>query len=371
MKAVLTRGGDYFIDLNKRSQIARRHKAHLLVSIHADGFTQPQPRGASVWVLSRRRANSEIGRWIEKHEEQSNLLGGGSVLANNEEDENLSRTVLDLQFLNSQREGYEVAVRVLKELGKVTRLHKSKPEHASLAVLKSPDIPSLLVETGFISNPGEERLLFNRNHQRKLADAIVKGIYGYFSLYPPDGTLLAARKNGIKHKVTSGQSLSVIAKKYGSSVAAIKKANGLKSNGLRIGQVLTIPNVSTKTLETVASSSSSKPSSKAASSSSGSSATVTHVVKKGEFLGKIADKYKVSVASIRSANTLKRDTLWVGQKLKIVGVRVPDRKHKVSRGEFLGKIAKNYGVTVTSIRNANNLRSDTLRVGQVLIIPGS
>ncbi|WP_281544823.1 N-acetylmuramoyl-L-alanine amidase [Grimontia sp. SpTr1] len=367
MKAVLTRNGDYFVDLNKRSDIARRKGAHLLVSIHADGFHKPQPRGASVWVLSRRRANSEIGRWIEKHEEQSNLLGGGALL-NDNEDEYLSRAVLDLQFSNSQKEGYDVAVRVLKEMGKVTKLHKSSPEHASLAVLKSPDIPSLLVEAGFITNPQEEKLLLSSSHQNKIANAVYKGVLTYFEDFPPDGTLMAARKNGVKHKVTSGQSLSVIASKYGSSVSAIKAANGLKSNNLKVGQVLTVPDVNVGALTNA-----SKPSSSGASAkpASPSGKTVTHTVKRGEFLGKIAQEYDVSVASIRSANKLRSDELAIGQRLKIVGVQPKDKQHKVQRGEYLGKIASNYGVTVDSIRRANKLRSDELAIGQTLIIPGS
>ncbi|NUY55730.1 N-acetylmuramoyl-L-alanine amidase [Salinivibrio sp. EAGSL] len=357
MRAVLTRTGDYFVDLNQRSEIARKHKAHLLVSVHADGFHQPQPRGASVWVLSRRRANSEIGRWIEKHEEQSNLLGGGSLLAQNNEDEYLSRAVLDLQFSNSQKEGYNVATRVLKELGKVTKLHKSSPEHASLAVLKSPDIPSLLVETGFISNPQEERLLFQRGHQRGLANAIYHGIRNYFERFPPDGTLFAARKNGVKHKVSPGQSLSVIAKQYQSSIAAIKSANGLTSSTLQVGQVLSIPNVDVAKL--------------AGKVERASTQTLTHTVSRGEFLGKIAEQYQVSLSTLRQANNLKSDTLWVGQKLKVPGATSPAIKHKVKRGEYLGKIASNYGVTIESLRRANELGSDTLAVGQTLIIPGS
>ncbi|CZF84210.1 N-acetylmuramoyl-L-alanine amidase AmiB precursor [Grimontia celer] len=365
MKAVLTRNGDYFVDLNKRSDIARRKGAHLLVSIHADGFHKPQPRGASVWVLSRRRANSEIGRWIEKHEEQSNLLGGGALL-NDNEDEYLSRAVLDLQFSNSQKEGYDVAIRVLKEMGKVTKLHKSSPEHASLAVLKSPDIPSLLVEAGFITNPQEEKLLHTASHQKKIANAVYKGVLTYFEEFPPDGTLMAARKNGVKHKVTSGQSLSVIASKYGSSVSAIKAANGLKSNSLRVGQVLTVPDVNVGALA-----SATKPSGSSSKPVISSGKTVTHTVKRGEFLGKIAQEYDVSVASIRSANKLRSDELAIGQKLKIVGVKPKDKQHKVKRGEYLGKIASNYGVTVDSIRRANKLRSDELAVGQTLIIPGS
>ncbi|PSW10459.1 N-acetylmuramoyl-L-alanine amidase [Photobacterium sanctipauli] len=361
MKAVLTRTGDYFVNLNKRSEIARRNKAHLLVSIHADGFHKPQPRGASVWVLNTRRANSEIGRWLEQHEKQSELLGGGDVLSGGNDDQYLSMAVLDLQFSHSQKEGYDVATRVLREMSKVTTLHKSKPEHASLAVLKSPDIPSLLVETGFITNPQEERLLNARSHQNKLADAVYKGILSYFNEKPPEGTLFASRKQGVKHKVTSGQSLSVIANKYGVSVSALKSANNLKSNTLRIGQVLTIPG------QVPAASSAPKSSTVAVSSPK----IITHTVQRGEFLGKIASQYGVTVSSIRQANNLRSDELAIGQKLKI---NVSGRKavqHTVQRGEFLGKIAARYGVSVNSLRQANKLRSDKLAVGQKLTIPSS
>lgn len=361
MRAVLTRRGDYFVNLNKRSEIARKNKAHLLVSIHADGFHKPQPRGASVWVLNTRRANSEIGRWIEQTEKQSELLGGGDVLSGDNDDQYLSMAVLDLQFSHSQKEGYDVASRVLKELGRVTTLHKSRPEHASLAVLKSPDIPSLLVETGFITNPKEERLLNSSSHQNKLATAVYKGVLQYFNEKPPEGTLFASRKHGIKHKVTSGQSLSIIAQKYRTSVSALKKANGLKSNTLKVGQVLTIPGGKAPASKTVAVN---KPQPAKAK-------IVTHKVQRGEFLGKIADKYGVTVASIRSENKLRSDSLAVGQKLKINLSSRKALKHTVKRGEFLGKIANQYGVSVDSIRSANKLSSDSLAVGQTLIIPRS
>lgn len=364
MKAVMTRRSDYFVNLNKRSEIARKNKSHLLVSIHADGFTKPQPRGASVWVLNTRRANSEIGRWLEQQEKQSELLGGGDVLSGDNDDQYLSMAVLDLQFGNSTKEGYEVATNVLKEISKVTRLHKSKPEHASLAVLKSPDIPSLLVETGFITNPTEERLLNSSSHQNKLANAIYKGILAYFETNPPEGTLFASRKGGVKHKVTSGQSLSVIAKRYGVSISSIKSVNNLKSNNLHIGQVLIIPGS--------AASNTSRTSSISASSSSKTvKKVVVHKVQRGDYLGKIASKYSVTMNSIRQLNNLKSDNVMVGQKLK-VEVDAPKLiSHKVKRGEFLGKIATSYGVSVASIRNANKLKSDKLAVGQTLIIPRS
>lgn len=360
MKAVLTRNGDYFVNLNKRSNIARKNKAHLLVSVHADAFRSPQPRGGSVFVLNTRRANSEIGRWVENHEQQSELLGGaGEVLAKNSSDKNISQTLLDLQFSHSQKEGYKVATKILKEMGRAgIRLHKKEPVNASLAVLKSPDIPSVLVETGFISNPTEEKLLFQRSHQDKLARALAKAIVQYFEANPPEGTLLANRGKTKVHKVKRGESLSLIAKRYGTSVAALKKNNKLKSSSLAVGQILKIPGTSTpvnvpKVVNPV------------------ETKTIVHTVLPGEYLGKIASKYKVSVASIKRENNLRSDTLKKGQKLKVtVSLKdLPVRKHKVKRGEFLGKIASKYGVSVSSLRTANKLRSDELAIGQILIIP--
>lgn len=360
MKAVLTRRGDYYVNLNKRSEIARKNKAHLLVSVHADAFHSPKPRGGSVFVLNTRRANSEIARWVENHEEQSQLLGGaGEVLAKNNSDRNISQTLLDLQFSHSQKEGYKVATNILREMGRAgIHLHKKEPVNASLAVLKSPDIPSVLVETGFISNPSEERLLFQRSHQDKLARSLTKAIVQYFEDNPPEGTLFANRGKSIKHKVVRGESLSVIASKYGTSTQALMKTNKLKSSSLAIGQILLIPGAT-------------NPIKVPEISNPVETKTLTHVVQRGEYLGKIAGKYKVSVAAIKRENNLKSDTLKLGQKLKItVSLKdQPLRKHKVQRGEFLGKIASKYGVSVDGIRKANKLRSDQLAVGQVLIIP--
>lgn len=360
MKAVLTRRGDYFVNLNKRSEIARKNKAHLLVSIHADAFHTPQPRGASVFVLNTRRANTEIARWVENHEQQSELLGGaGEVLAKNNADRNVSQTLLDLQFSHSQKEGYKVATNILREMGKVAHLHKREPVNASLAVLKSPDIPSVLVETGFISNPAEEKLLFQRSHQDKLAHALTVAVVQYFEDNPPEGTLFANRGKTQKHKVQRGESLSVIANKYGTRVEAIVQTNKLKSNNLAVGQILTIPGGSRGPVHVPV------------VSNPVETETVTHVVKSGDYLGKLASTYKVSVDAIKRENNLRSDTLKLGQKLKItVSLKdKPLRKHTVAHGEFLGKIASKYNVSVQSIREANKLRSDNLAVGQVLIIP--
>ncbi|MEQ6344564.1 N-acetylmuramoyl-L-alanine amidase [Vibrio cyclitrophicus] len=360
IKTRLTRNADYFVNLNRRVAIARENEAHLLISIHADAFTTPQPRGGSVFVLNTRRANTEISRWIENKEKQSELLGGsGAAFTGNIDDKNVNQTLLDLQFSHSQKEGYKLATAILSEMGKVAKLHNSKPINTSLAVLRSPQIPSVLVETGFISNPTEEKLLFQRSHQDKLARAVTKAVVKYLKANPPEGIILSNATSSTgsvsQHKVSRGESLSVIASKYGTSTQALVKLNNLKSSSLAIGQVLKIPS--------------------SAQGSSSSSAvktkTITHTVKSGEYLGKIASRYKVLVADIKRENRLKSETLRVGQKLRItVEVKdIPLRKHKVARGDYLGKIASKYGVSVDAIRKANNLRSDSLAVGQVLIIP--
>lgn len=183
-KPVLTRSGDYFISVAGRSEVARKQSANMLVSIHADSAPNRSARGASVWVLSNRRANSELGKWLEQSEKQSELLGGAGDALSDGADPYLSQTVLDLQFGNSQRVGYDVAVAVLSELRKVGSLHKKTPEHASLGVLRSPDIPSILVETGFISHASEEQLLISDAYQEKLAASIHAGLRNYFLAHP-------------------------------------------------------------------------------------------------------------------------------------------------------------------------------------------
>ena len=184
-KGVLTRDGDYFISVMGRSDVARKQNANFLVSIHADAAPNRNATGASVWVLSNRRANSEMANWLEEHEKQSELLGGaGDVLANSQSDPYLSQAVLDLQFGHSQRVGYDVATNVLNQLQGIGALHKRRPEHASLGVLRSPDIPSILVETGFISNNSEERLLGSDSYQQQIAEAIYNGLRKYFDAHP-------------------------------------------------------------------------------------------------------------------------------------------------------------------------------------------
>jgi N-acetylmuramoyl-L-alanine amidase len=243
MKAELTRTGDYFIPVNLRPEIARRKKADLFISIHADAFKTPQPRGGSVWVLSMGRANSELGRWIETTERHSELLGGAAeVIQDTASERYLAEALLDMSMNYSIAGSYDLSENVISEMKKITRMHKRTPQSASLGVLTSPDIPSILVEVGFISNPQEEKNLNWSKFRSQMAQSLFNAISRYFKQYPPDGTLWANWKlNNRSHKVSRGESLSMLAQRYKVSVKQIKQANNLYSDTVRIGQVLVIP----------------------------------------------------------------------------------------------------------------------------------
>nr|WP_109340779.1 N-acetylmuramoyl-L-alanine amidase [Saliniradius amylolyticus] len=243
MRAILIRTGDYYVGLNKRTELARKHKADLLVSVHADAFRTPGPSGASVWVLSMRRANSELGRWLESTEKHSALLGGAAqVIEDTASERYLTQALLDMSMDHSLSTSYEISRELIKDLDEITHMHKHKPQAASLAVLTSPDIPSILVETGFISNPREEKNLNWLKFRQNLASAMHSAITRYFRRMPPDGTLWARHKRENRHhKVARGESLSLLAQRYNVSVSRIKSANNLSSDMVKVGQVLTIP----------------------------------------------------------------------------------------------------------------------------------
>jgi N-acetylmuramoyl-L-alanine amidase len=248
MRAVLTRKGDYYIPLRKRMEIARAHHADLFVSIHADAFRDARAKGASVYVLSRSGASSEAARWLAESENAADLVGGVSL---DDKDEVLASVLLDLSQSATRQVSLEAADGVYKELKKNTHVHGRRVQQAGFVVLKSPDIPSMLVETGFISNPGEEAKLRDPGHQQKLAHAVFKGVRTYFYKAPPPGTRIAALKSKPQslqvatadrsHKIRSGDTLSRIAQLYDVSVRELRSANSLRDDMIRVGQVLRIP----------------------------------------------------------------------------------------------------------------------------------
>lgn len=182
MRAVLTRDGDFYVPLQTRVDKARRVKADLFVSVHADAFIRPHARGSSVFALSERRATSEAARWLAKKENEADLVGGVNI---DVKDRYLAQTLLDLSQTATIDHSLRLGNAVLGELGKVNTLHKAQVEQASFAVLKSPDVPSILVETAFISNPEEEKRLNDESYQDQLSRAILGGIKRYFAKHPP------------------------------------------------------------------------------------------------------------------------------------------------------------------------------------------
>ncbi|HLI18698.1 MAG TPA: N-acetylmuramoyl-L-alanine amidase [Rhodanobacteraceae bacterium] len=290
MHAVLTRKGDYYVPLQKRFEIAREHKADLFVSIHANSCPDYcSARGASVWVLDTHGKQSEAGRWLARSENASDLIGGVSL---DDKSHMLASVLLDLSQGASMHAAHEVGGDVLDALGKIGPLYRNTVQGANFVVLRSPDVPSILVETAFISNRQDEHRLDSRTDREQLAKAILNGVEQYFQTTPPPGTWLAEQRNqrlrltasasveiatngqtaaGTEavtpdptplmasakhspraadayqdmHKVARGETLSGIAQQYGVSMSALRSANASKiqtGGGIQAGQVLLIPN---------------------------------------------------------------------------------------------------------------------------------
>ena len=234
MRAVLIRSGDYYVNLRKRMKIARDHRADLFVSIHADAFHDPKVHGSSVYILSRNGASSEAGRWLAAQENAADLAGGVSL---DDKDDLLASVLLDLSQTATLSASTEVGKDVLAELKQLGKTHKKRVERAGFVVLKSPDIPSILVEAAFISNPNEERKLNDPSHQETVAASIFRGVVRYFERHPPPGTTLASRS----HVIAKGDTLSQIATRYQVPLNSLKDANGLKDDELHVGDILRIP----------------------------------------------------------------------------------------------------------------------------------
>jgi N-acetylmuramoyl-L-alanine amidase len=233
MRAYMTRNSDTFIRLRDRIKLARKNGADMFISIHADAFHNFRAKGASVYVLSEKGASSEAAKLLADKENAADLVGGVSL---EDKDELLASVLLDLSQTASLEGSLEVANSVLGGLKRVGHVHKKNVESAGFVVLKSPDIPSILVETAFISNPEEERKLRSPRHQEKLAKAMMAGIRSYFRRNPLPGTNIPQQ-----HIVARGDTLSTIAQRYQVSMLDLKKQNNKNTNVLKIGEVLTIP----------------------------------------------------------------------------------------------------------------------------------
>lgn len=305
MQAFLTRTGDYFIPLKRRYEIAREHNADMFVSIHADAFKNSDAKGSSVWVLSPRGKTSEAARWLADRENRADLVGGVSL---DDKDDTLAAVLLDLQQGYAMQASESIAGNVLKALGRLGPTHRGYVERANFVVLRSPDVPSILVETAFITNPAEERRLRDDGHRRELASAVLGGVRNYFESMPPPGTWFAAqaaRRNGT--------SLASTAASAPAAPAVASDANAVASDAVKSASRAVAPEPKAAKKETVAK----------------------------------ADTPK----SKGRADDNVRDV------------------HRVTRGETLTGIAQQYGVSVGALKLANKMTDNNVRIGSIMVIP--
>lgn len=244
-RAVLLRDGDYYVKLRHRVELAKAARADLFVSVHADAFRSPLARGASIYALSEQGATSETARYLAEKENRADLIGGVEDVSLNDKDDLLVQVLLDLSMTHTMRESVDLGKRVIHQLDGKVRMHSDRVELANFMVLKSPDIPSILIETGYISNPTEARRLATRQYQRQMARGIHRGIMAFVEASPPPGTLLAWRSNNdghaIRYVIVKGDTLSQIAQRFRVSQRNLRKLNGLATDMIRTGQVLLIP----------------------------------------------------------------------------------------------------------------------------------
>ncbi|MBN4053712.1 N-acetylmuramoyl-L-alanine amidase [Haliea sp. AH-315-K21] len=300
-RPVMVRDGDYYVGLRGRTNIAHQNNADFFIAIHADAFTSSSARGATVYALSRRGATSEQARRMAEKENGADLIGGVGSVSLADKDEVLVSVLLDLSMTASIASSLEAGDKIISALGNVTRMRRTSVEQAAFVVLKQADIPSLLIEAGYITNPTDARNLNSPSYQQQFASAVVSGITAYFYTTPPRGTLIAWHKNNgggpSAYIVTRGDNLSEIAERFNVSLAALQAANNISDSVIQLGQELIIPNALMPVLASVS--------------------FREHVVSSGESLSQIAEDYAVPLQRIRATNQLNSDTIWIGQILRI------------------------------------------------------
>ena len=380
-KGVLTRSSDYYISVPERSEIARKYKANFLVSIHADSSLNSDQRGASVWVLSNRRANDEMGQWLEDDEKRSELLGGAGKVLSNNNDKYLDQTVLDLQFGHSQRTGYELGNSILRRFARVTSLSRSTPQHASLGVLRSPDIPSVLVETGFLSNMEEEQKLNTIAYRRRIAYMIYEGLVAYrngnlkaIAVPPSDEQDSKSTKSndknneksdrtsdvkdsGVRHKVKPGESIGSLANKYDVKVSEIIELNKLKRKELWLNETIKIPdNGKGKKVEE-------KPKSddKTKADNKGKNSKIVEAEKAVSKKDQKQEKAENKKEPEKKGND-KKDTSSKGNEKKNDGKKETPLYHTVKADQTIYAISREYNVPVNRLLKLN----PTLKNGKVV-----
>lgn len=396
-----TRNSDTFIAVTERPNVARRQKANLLISIHADSAENPNAIGSSVWVLSTARANTETGRLIESQNSSSLLGGAATIISDNP---NITRDVLDLQFTSQQRISTLLANSVLQQFSSIANLSRKTPQYASLGVLRSPDIPSILIETGFVSNQYEEAKLATSRYREEIALAIYNGIenfrvansYLYLDQSNFSQVTMREDKNGRQlvagdaatsdinapsvvtgtttYKVQAGDSLYKIADKFGISFSQLLAANNFQSETIFVGQVINVPSVQTTSLPEV-------------NQQVNFEQTTTYTVKGGDNLTTIALRNKLSLEDLIKANPDLDSSkpLFVGRKIIIPKSTAVDdnddnyvavtklvdsgKRYKVQIGDNATLIARRFDISLKDLAEFNNLQPNLIIVGTTLKIP--
>lgn len=330
MRAVLTRDGDYFVPLKKRYEIARQNKADLFVSVHADAYSSSDARGSSVWVLSQHGKTSEAARWLADSENHADLIGGVSL---DDKDDTLASVLLDLSQGASIEASDAVAKRVLKALSALGPTHRGYVERANFVVLRSPDVPSILVETAFITNPDEEHKLRDPDHRQQLADAILQGVQGYFKDTPPPGTWFAAVKSG---RVHPGETDA------GTLLAAAQDAAVDETDHPA------------------------RPDDEGEASDSAPAARGAARKQIARVDSRVRAPASDADLAVSTVPPPPHDNAATAE------ARIRDM-HRVARGETLSGIAQQYGVSAAALRSVNSKIPDdgSVQAGQVLLIPSS
>lgn len=299
-RAVMIRDGDYYVGLREQVQIAHQHNADLFIAIHADAHSNSSAQGSTIYALSRNGATSEQARRLAEKENGADLIGGVGSVSLSDKDDVLASVLIDLSMTATVATSLDIGQRIIDSLGTVIPMRRKNVEQAAFVVLKSADIPSLLIESGYVTNQRDARNLDSPTWRRNFAAALVGGVMDWFHERPPRGSWVAWQKeNGglvpASYTVRRGDTLSEIAERFGVSMAALRSSNSLTSDTIHVGQTLTIAPVGALA----------------------NPVFVEHTISRGETLSQIAVSYSVPLDELRRANQLKSDTIRVGQVLKI------------------------------------------------------
>ncbi|HEU20254.1 MAG TPA: LysM peptidoglycan-binding domain-containing protein [Deltaproteobacteria bacterium] len=366
-QAYLTREGDYYVSFKKRLEIAREYGADLFISIHTDAHRSRGARGASVYCLSTGGATNEAARLLARSENLSDIIAGVQSGENNGEADHIMLNMLQTETINQSK---HIGLKILKDLKRVNHLKYSKVHEAPFKILKLPEIPSILVEIAYISNPREEHLLRKPSYRKDVAWALASSVSDLMPL-PPSLARETTDGGGVRAMASSGRDqncstyvvkrgdiLARIAANHGTSVGALQRLNNIRqSNTIFVGQKLKVPSTEGTTVR---------------------HEDVIHVVKKGDMLEAIASRYDTTTGILMKANNLRSaDRIYAGQKIKIPAtegttVRHEDVIHVVRKGDMLEAIASRYDTTTGILMRANNLRSaDRIYAGQKIKIPAT